>query len=582
MNKSFTMSDYLSHTALDLDRKVAWCNEGWLTLEHLVSDVNYFHDEFRASREVNWGLHLNNSYEFLVVLLALLHSKKTIMLLPNAQPDFLASIETEMDVLVSDDHIGGLKLRQWQYKLDRQALKNTDSLDALDPQESKIVLFTSGSTGEPKKIQKRLYQLEREIDCLESVWGNQIAGAQVISTVSHQHIYGLLFRLLWPLCSGRPFIVEQLHEPELISAQIKLHKRAVLVSSPAHLSRIPDMIDLSGLSKDLVAIYSSGGPLSLKASRRIKADSGVAVQEIFGSSETGGVAYRIQERDDIETGWTPFSCVEIATSGESSQLKIRSSYLENDEWYVMSDLVQIQSNGKFSLHGRSDKIVKVEEKRLSIPEMERRLCSDPLVEECAVCVLAGSRDTIAAVVVLSDNGVDYLAGSNEIELKTNLKNRLSQYFEAVLLPRKWRFVTEIPVNTQGKVANGELKRLFTAREKSSVERILQPDILKSMESRDQTQIEMYIRPDLHYFSGHFPGEPVLPGVVQIDWVMFFSIEAFNIRGDIQAMEVVKFRKIIQPREKITLTINYNRDKNKLVFSYDSQKGCHSSGRLVLV
>lgn len=582
MNKISSLSDYLSRTPFDLDRKVAWLNDGWLTLGDLVSDVNYFHNEFRASSEVNWGLHLSNSYEFLVVLLALLHSKKTVMLLPNAQPGFLASIEHEMEVLVSDSYVDGLKLRQWQYKQDHSASNNTAALEDLDSRESKVVLFTSGSTGEPKKILKRLYQLDREIESLEAAWGNQLVGAKVISTVSHQHIYGLLFRLLWPLCSGRPFIVEQLHEPEHISAQIKFHKHAVLVSSPAHLSRIPKMTDLSQLSGNLISVYSSGGPLSHKASRRIHSDCGIAVNEIFGSSETGGVAYRMQERDDVESCWRPFSCVEIATNDESSQLQIRSPYLEDNEWYVMSDLVDIHTNGTFSLRGRSDKIVKVEEKRLSIPEMESRLCSDDLVEECAVLLTSGNRDTIAAVVVLSDKGVSHLADVNTTELKKTLKSRLSQYFEAVLLPRKWRFVEEIPVNTQGKRINSELEGLFAGGEKAGVERKSLPDVIELTKDTDRIQVELYIRPDLHYFSGHFPGDPILPGVIQVDWVMSFSVEAFKIPEDIQAMEVLKFRKIIQPGDKVILTINYNRDMNKLAFSYDSLKGCHSSGRLVLV
>jgi len=582
MNRVTSLSDILSHKPFDPERKLAWLNDEWVTLGQLVADVNYFHSEFRARSEVCWGLHLRDSYEFLVILLALLHSKKTVMLLPNAQPDFVASIENDIEVLISDDNIDGLTVRQLQYIPDCSGSKNTGLLEVLNPQESIVGLFTSGSTGEPKKILKKLYQLDREIECLESLWGDQLIGATVMATVSHQHIYGLLFKLLWPLCSARPFVVEQFHDPERISAQAQFHRQVVLVSSPAHLSRIPDMTDLSEIAQNLVSIYSSGGPLAHKAARRITADCGAAVREVFGSSETGGVAYRTQERDDVESYWTPFSCVETAVVGESSQLQIRSPYLANDEWYVTSDLVQIHADGQFSLHGRSDKIVKIEEKRFSIPEMEQQLCSDMLVEECAVLVLNSGRDTVAAVVVLSEKGVVFLAGASKGELVAALKSRLGQYFEPVLLPRKWRFVPAIPVNTQGKIIKHDIEGLFIDKMELPVERIFQPDITKITKGDKQVEVLLYIRPDLHYFLGHFSGEPVLPGVVQIDWVMNFSIDAFGISSDIQAMEVIKFRKIIQPGEELVLTINYNREKNKLGFSYDSKQGCHSSGRLVLV
>jgi acyl-coenzyme A synthetase/AMP-(fatty) acid ligase len=66
-----------------------------------------------------------------------------------------------------------------------------------------LILFTSGSTGNPEPVAKTFAQLESELTALETQWGEQLAGATITSSVSHHHIYGLLFRLLWPLCTGR-------------------------------------------------------------------------------------------------------------------------------------------------------------------------------------------------------------------------------------------------------------------------------------------------------------------------------------------------------------------------------------------
>ncbi|MCO6705214.1 AMP-dependent synthetase, partial [Streptomyces sp. CHB9.2] len=66
-------------------------------------------------------------------------------------------------------------------------------------------LSTSGSSGEPKLIAKQLFQLANEVAALECLWGASLGAATVLGSVSTQHIYGLLFRVLWPLCAGRPF-----------------------------------------------------------------------------------------------------------------------------------------------------------------------------------------------------------------------------------------------------------------------------------------------------------------------------------------------------------------------------------------
>src|SRR6185436_7814315 len=70
--------------------------------------------------------------------------------------------------------------------------------------ECRLALYTSGSTGTPKRVDKTLAQLDRELENLHALWGGVLARSSVLSTVPHHHIYGLLFRLLWPLAAGRP------------------------------------------------------------------------------------------------------------------------------------------------------------------------------------------------------------------------------------------------------------------------------------------------------------------------------------------------------------------------------------------
>ena len=105
----------------------------------------------------------------------------------------------------------------------------------LDRKKIFLKIYTSGSTGDRKGVPKTLVNLEEEIAAQEATFGGRLEGCSILSTVSHQHIYGLLFRLLWPLCAGRSFVSET---PLLWEEMLSLSQclsTFCLVSSPAHL-----------------------------------------------------------------------------------------------------------------------------------------------------------------------------------------------------------------------------------------------------------------------------------------------------------------------------------------------------------
>ncbi|EVU16561.1 AMP-binding enzyme family protein, partial [Vibrio parahaemolyticus V-223/04] len=118
-----------------------------------------------------------------------------------------------------------------------------------------------------------------EVAILDNLWGDTVANTRVESTVSHQHIYGLLFRVLWPLCSARPFSARNLEFPE----QIVHHADAdtTLVSSPALLKRLSEEHNPVAIR----CVFSSGGPLSNQAAQHSQLLFGSLPIEVFGSTE---------------------------------------------------------------------------------------------------------------------------------------------------------------------------------------------------------------------------------------------------------------------------------------------------------
>jgi acyl-coenzyme A synthetase/AMP-(fatty) acid ligase len=139
-------------------------------------------------------------------------------------------------------------------------------------------------------------------------------------------------------------------------------------------------------------------------------------------------------------------------------LCVRSPYLPDDGWLTMGDAAEVLTDGRFRLKGRLDRVVKVEGKRISLPEMEQALRQHPWVSEAAVVPLAaGSKETLGAVVILREPATE---SDGREGLVSGLRDFLLNRFERVLVPRQWRFVACMPSDERGKLTAAALRTLF--------------------------------------------------------------------------------------------------------------------------
>jgi acyl-coenzyme A synthetase/AMP-(fatty) acid ligase len=222
---------------------------------------------------------------------------------------------------------------------------------------------------------------------------------------------------------------------------------AALVSSPAHLSRLPHLLDLEALPAPGV-IFSSGGPLD-------RADAALwrhRVLEIYGSTETGAIGWRNQGADPASADWTP--CDDVALDFRDGALVVRS-FRAGPEPLRMEDAAEPAPEGRFRLQGRLDRIVKLAEQRISLPELERALEAHPWVARAAVTLLEGPRPALGAAVVLNPG-----APAGRDALVRTLRAHLALRLEATALPRRWRFPRELPCDARGKLTPRLLAQLF--------------------------------------------------------------------------------------------------------------------------
>ncbi|MES2821715.1 MAG: AMP-binding protein [Pseudomonadota bacterium] len=513
------------------------------------------------------ALHLEDAAELAVALLGAWRAGVAVLLPADLQAQTRLRLSPQVELWLTDQP-GDARLAELLGEPLNPALLDLDS--------ASLILCTSGSSGEPKLIDKRLRQLANEVRTLEDLWGRDLGPARVIGSVATQHIYGLLFRVLWPLCAGRPFVrraqpfAEDLQRESLALGTAGADSREAFawVASPALLKRMGDNLDWPALGR-VRRVFSSGGALPLDAARQLHDRLGQWPTEIYGSSETGGIAWR--QGDNL---WQPFAGVTLGQDTRGA-LRVASPCLPPGHVEQTADAAELNADGRFALCGRLDRIVKLEEKRIALPLLEQALGEHDWVREARLGVVQDRRAYLGALVALSEAGLHALRNQGRRALTEGLRQHLKGHCEPLALPRRWRLLCQLPFDAQGKLPQAEIEALLAAPRPKA------PLLLEQQLEDEQWLLSLQVPPDLVHFTGHFPQTPVLPGVVQIDWALQLARQLLDLPPRFVGMEVLKFQQLARPGDRLTLTLKFDAPRSKLHFAFRNGEAPCSSGRLLL-
>ena len=282
------------------------------------------------------------------------------------------------------------------------------------------------------------------------------------ATVSQHHIYGFLFTRSLPFALADPVRRKRIEFPEEFNSLDD--EEYMIIAVPAFLKRTNMEFD-EGIheAKKLPLknpwIFTSGGVLLPEVAMRTLEVFGFCPLEVYGSTETSGIAYRQRTKDGDE--WTPFDNAKIWADKDDGCLTIISPYIKNPEGFKTGDLVDIHEDGRFILKGRADSIVKIEEKRISVGEVENRIGQTGLVADCCVVPMSDRRQYLAAAIVLNKDGQEKFRGMDKFDINKFFHDYLLQYFENVVIPKKYRYLDKIPCDVQGKKHKPEIQSLFS-------------------------------------------------------------------------------------------------------------------------
>lgn len=464
--------------------------------------------------------------------------------------------------------------------------------------QAKFYLQTSGSSGKSKMIEKSLAQMIKESEYLACEL-NFSAQNTFFSSVSHRHMFGLTFKVFLPLILGARVIADELNYPEaILGLELANH---VFIASPVLLGALVQSPAASAL-KGLSGIVSAGSPLKKELRDKLGRICDARIVEIYGSTETGIVA-----RDE-GCGLRLFGAVNAGLDGRGA-LNVSSPWCE---FFQTNDAASI-GDSRLALQGRIDRIVKLNDKRVSLESIEAKLLEGGLLADC-YCAPHPKFKRIAALLELNGEGLKKFRKIGKKGVAAELKELLKLEFKNSV--RYFKIVEKMPRNQQGKFEKSEFENALFASSKpvwsggrvNEAGEICVAQIYKSGQhlasgqncgavnandarakfdesgERLENLVQKYefsavMHAGLEIFESHFPNLPLLPGFIQLDYV--FEL-AYGVGIDVSgasAVENLKFMKFVRPGD--LLLVCFEKRGGKLYFELFCNGEKCSVGRAAL-
>lgn len=511
--------------ARDLAAPIAWRAGTAISGHDFLAAAHALAERLPASgRPVNL---CQDRLHFALGLAAALLRAQTSLMPPNALPETLAQLPAGAPAYALVDHEDPVALPTVAVRFEAGA---GAAVPALPAALEAVCLLTSGSTGAPQPHAKRwgplVANIGAEADRLAELMGQpSIAGLNIVATVPAQHSYGfestVLLALLGGACfdAGRPF-----YPADIAAALARVPRPRALVTTPFHLKTLL----LAGVDLPPVdLVLSATAPLSPQLAAQAEGVFGAKLVEIYGCTEAGQVAARRTTEGEV---WTTLGALRLwrEEGSQGERFLVEGGHVV--EPTPLADVLELESDRRFRLLGRANDLIHVAGKRSSLAHLNFQLNRVEGVEDGAFWLpdeVPGEVTRPIAFVVAPKLDARAVIAA--------LRERL----EGAFVPRRVVHVQGFPREATGKLTAGTLARF--ARE--------------TLARLDGVAFEVPV--DHPAFAGHFPGHPLLPGVVLLSWVMetLAAMPTLAERlGATPSIEQVKFLSAVGPGQHVRVRL----------------------------
>ena len=446
---------------------------------------------------------------------------------------------------------------------------SADEVPQISAELDAVCLLTSGSTGAPQPHAKRFAPLTLNIGAEAerlALWLERpsLHGLTVVATVPAQHSYGLESSVLLALLGGAAFDAGRPFYPADIAAALAAVPRPrALVTTPFHLKALLQ----SGVALPPVDLMlSATAPLSPQLAAQAEAAMGGCLGEIYGCTEAGQVAARRTTQGDT---WTTLGALRITraaagtgdTAGSGADAQYQESYVVHGghvtEPTPLADLLELHDAQHFRLLGRANDLIHVAGKRSSLAHLNFHLNRVEGVQDGAFWLPepgdlapAGAAAAAGAELESVQRPIAFVVAPGLSA--SRVIGALRAELEPAFVPRRVVQVAALPREATGKLTASALRQFALATLRA-------PAASVGAGTGDDTDTDTYAIDAKHpAFAGHFPGQPVLPGVVLLSLVMRSVLRRTAWRqrlGERPAIEQVKFLAAVGPGERVRVRLS---------------------------
>lgn len=583
------------------DRLICQSPERCLSMQQMRWWIHQLRSAVAKYKNSHWVLYDSDGFHFLCALFALLSLGKNVAI-PSGpgRAEIIAISESNPGVIGAHSDFSQINTSDlWEEKFSDAYLES----DLITCEKwGEVNFYTSGSSGKPKIITKTVDQLYLEAAALQQKWQPK-ENALLIPLVPHAHIYGLVFAFLFPLVTRASFYLPK--NSGLLGVLSKIAASAhyplselLVVTSPTigrQIEKIQLLAEAGSAGKPdrpaaVSRVFCAGDKLTDDNAKNIIKLFNCPVTEIFGSTETGSVAWREhskQSKAGIGNLWKLLPGLHLAATQEAEDDKNQPSMDRRlavwgghvggarKDAVATGDQVKLHSRNEFQLIGRNPQVHKIEGKRVSLVQIVETLNGCDLISYAVVLAHEkAGKETLYSGVVLSDSGVSEYQQQGKFFVDQSIKKYLIQFFDPVLVPRIIRYLDQEPHDDMGKLPQAKLIDLLVNPTPPKLPLVEDIEL-----SQTSLRFSLRIPMELIYLQGHFEHRPIVPAIALVHWVCCLVEGQWPLAIAPGSMKNLKFHSLVTPGLELDLIIK--RVEGGIEFLYTTETLKFSSGYIAI-
>jgi long-chain acyl-CoA synthetase len=347
-------------------------------------------------------------------------------------------------------------------------------LPSIDPETLAVLLYTSGTSGDPRAAMLTHRALAANVRNLSELGEDRMGPDDVVLGVLPMfHAFGLNAVLGWAVATGASLVIEQRFDPGQTLDLVRRYGVTRLPLAPPALHALLDRTDLRDALKTVKVVLTGASTLDRALADRFEQASGLRVHQGYGLTEASpGVTTTLGEAEPKPGSvGRPLPNVEVRIADEQGEdvegddpgeILIRGGNLfsgywpdgadgpDAEGWYRTGDVGYLDGDGDLFLVDRLRELVIVSGFNVFPSEVEEVLVAAPGVREAAVIGVPSEEtgEAVKAFVVpLPDASVDVAA------VREYAGSRLARF----KCPVEIEVVDNLPHSVTGKVAKGRLR-----------------------------------------------------------------------------------------------------------------------------